>query len=233
MRSPLAAIPPLPNAWPFRPRLQQPRPVLQPSMALPVFGEGWSLFAQPGLIFGEATELGTTFGRGGITRLGEVMLRPYRRGGLVRHLNERIYASPARFAQEFLAHQALWLAGFPTVEPLGYAWRRKRWGVEGVFLTRHAACEPWPRQWVCDQETVQALKEQILALCAWGLFAPDLNATNVMIGETGHVLLLDWDRASWGGTGLFERYRARLVRSLQKLSAPQELIDELVRWEAP
>lgn len=226
-------IPPLPAAWPFGPRPAGGAPITNEPVALPGLGDGWSLVAMPDLAFGEAFPLGEAFGRGGVRRLGEIVLRPYRRGGWVRHVNQRIYGSPARFEREFALHRALWLAGFPTVEPLGYAWKRRSWGVEGVFLTRFAACEPWPRGWDRSERVLAVLKGQIDALCAWGVFAPDLNATNVMIATDGEVLLLDWDRAAWGGVDLFHRYRARLLRSLEKLGAPREIIQDVTRWEAP
>ena len=231
MRFLLPSIPPLPATWPYRPRPAGEAPSLQAAMDLPGLGKGWSFFGKQSLPFGEEHPLGKAFGRGGVRRCGEVVLRPYRRGGLVRHLNERIYASPMRFAQEFAIHQALWESGFPTVEPLGYAWKRKHWAVEGVYLTRFTACEPWPRHWGSSREVLSELKGQLEALCAWGLFAPDLNATNVMIAAEGEVLLLDWDRAAWGGTKLFMRYQARLLRSLEKLRAPREVIEAVSRWE--
>ncbi len=225
----LPSIPALPPGWPFERRIQGEVPVLCTGLEIPGQGEGWTLIAPPGLDLGcEAKSLEGAFGRGGVRRLGEVVVRPYRRGGLVRHLNERIYPSPARFAREFTVHRALWLAGFPTVEPLGYAVRRRGWGVEGLFLTRYTACEPWPRHW--DASVLRQLREQIDALCAWGLFAPDLNATNVMVTPSGEVLLLDWDRADWGGEDLLTKYRARLARSLEKLHAPLEIIQGVAVW---
>jgi len=189
--------------------------------------------AQPDLSLGEETPMGGAFGRGGIRRHGEVVLRPYRRGGLVRFMNKGIYPSPARFAAEFAVHQALWQSGFPTVEPLGYGWRRRYWGYEGVFLTRFAACEPWPRRWHKNLEVIPNLKCLLEALCDWGLHAPDLNATNVMVLDGGDVLLLDWDRATWDPTVRLIRYQSRLLRSLAKLGAPRELIAEIDAWQAP
>lgn len=226
----LPTIPPLPSSWPFPMRAPGEAPLLRKGLAIPGEGGGWTLLAPPDLdLEGEAAGLSGAFGRGGVRRLGDVVLRPYRRGGLVRHLNARIYASSARFAQEFLVHRALWLAGFPTVEPLGYAVRRRAWGVEGLFLTRQAACEPWPRRWDAQDAAVR-LRPLIGALCAWGLFAPDLNATNVMIRPDGELLLLDWDRAAWGGRDLLARYRDRLARSLAKLEAPGAVLEGVRAW---
>jgi len=222
-------LPPLPPSWPYGWRSAEGATESRESLEIPGVGGGWTLIAPPGLhLEGEAAGLGEAFGRGGVRRLGEVVLRPYRRGGLVRYLNDRIYASPRRFAREFTVHRALWLAGFPTVEPLGYGIRRCRWGYEGIFLTRFQDCEPWPRRW--DPTVPGKLKAQIEALCAWGLFAPDLNATNVMVTAEGGVLLLDWDRADWGARDLLERYKARLQRSLLKLHAPREVLSAIESW---
>jgi len=144
---------------------------------------------------------------------------------MLRHVNARIYASPRRFRDEYVVHQALWTAGFPTVEPLGYGYRRRLWGVEGVFLTRLAEARPWPSCWHESARVLPQLHQLLDALAAWGLHAPDLNATNVLMGSDGRVLALDWDRARWiSGSDLKERYRRRLLRSLQKLQAPDAVI---------
>lgn len=176
--------------------------------------------------FGEASDLQNAFGRGGVRRLGDIIIRPYRRGGLVAKVNDRTYASPARFRRELAVHRALWEAGFPTVEPLGIAHRRKGLGVEGLYFTRYAEAMPWPSDW--SSPMLPELMQALAALDAWGLFAPDLNATNVLRGDGG-LVLLDWDRAAWTKGPLLPRYRARLLRSLAKLGAPSELVEAFRR----
>lgn len=220
--------PPLPPQWPYPPRAPLPAPEARPGVALPGLDGRWRLEAAPGLALGEAEGMGPAFGRGGVLRAGPVVLRPYRRGGLVRHLNERIYASPGRFRQEFLAHRALWAAGVPTVEPLGWACRRRGWGWEGVYLTRWAEGVPWPRAWERSPEVLPALGTLLAALCAWGLHCPDLNATNILVQPSGAILALDWDRARWApDDGLMAAYRERLARSLAKLGAPPGVIEAI------
>jgi hypothetical protein len=153
-----------------------------------------------------------------------MVLRPYRRGGLLRHLNERTYRTHLRFAAEHAVHRGLWEAGFPTVEPLGYAWRPSGFGVEGVLITRMTEAEPWPRRWDLGSERAADIRQAISCLCEWGLWSPDLNATNVMLPAQGGVRFLDWDRARFEPSGgdLWPRYRARMERSLRKLGAPPE-----------
>lgn len=164
------------------------------------------------------------FGRGGVRRLGDGVIRPYRRGGLMAKVNGRVYASAARFRRELCVHRALWEAGFPTVEPLGIAWRKAGLGVEGLYLTRFAGAKPWPADW--SAPVAMDLVKAIGALCDWGLWAPDLNATNVLWSADG-IVLLDWDRAGWTHGSLRSRYHARLVRSLAKLHAPPSLQNAL------
>jgi len=217
-------IPPLPPQWPYAPRGPL-APAERIRAALPGLSGLWTLEAVPGLALGEpAGGMGQAFGRGGVLRAGAVVLRPYRRGGLVRHVNSAIYWSPARFQREFQVHRALWAAGLPTVEPLGWACRRRLWGWEGVYLSRFAYAAPWPRAW--DRAVPAQLRILLDALCAWGLYAPDLNATNVLVDPSGAILTLDWDRAWWTPeAGLMQRYRERLIRSLRKLGAPSAIVE--------
>jgi hypothetical protein len=219
-------VPPLPRHWPYPSRAPAPAPERRDQAPLPGLSGLWTLEAVPGLDLAPAAAgLGQAFGRGGVLRAGDVVLRPYRRGGLVRHVNAGIYWDRARFAQEFQVHRALWAAGLPTVEPLGWAWRPRLWGCEGVFLTRLAQAAPWPRSW--EPGVLPQLRTLLEALCAWGLHAPDLNATNVLVQPSGAILTLDWDRARWApGEDLMGRYRERLLRSLHKLGAPPELIEQ-------
>ena len=224
-------IPALPADWPYAPREAEEPPRFEQEVELSGLGSGWSLERRGRApLDAAASGLPQAFGRGGVQRIGDVVLRPYRRGGLVRHVNERLYVAPSRFAREFSVHWALWTAGFPTVEPLGFGYRRRLWGVEGVFLTHFVAAQAWPACWERSAEVLPALRVMVRALAAWGLRAPDLNATNLLLAEDGRILALDWDRAAWKpGGDLLGRYRERLVRSLLKLQAPGGLAADLAR----
>lgn len=218
-------VPPLPADWPFRPALPLGPLGCRLNLELPGLGGGWRVCTPSGVLpSGEPTPLPGAFGRGGVLRIGDTVARPYRRGGLLRYVNERTYRSHLRFAAEHAVHRGLWEAGFPTVEPLGYAWRPSGLGVEGILFTRFAQGEPWPRRWDLDAGRAEALRLAIAALCGWGLWSPDLNAMNVLLPPEGGVLLLDWDRAGFESPAadLWPRYQARLLRSLRKLGAPAE-----------
>jgi hypothetical protein len=220
--------PPLPPTWPYAPRGASAPLEHREGQRLPGLDGLWTLEAVAGLdLATEGADLAGAFGRGGVLRAGPVVLRPYRRGGLLRHVNGGLYTGPGRFRREFQVHRALWDAGLPTVEPLGWAHRRRLWGSEGVFLSRYAEGVPWPRAWE-RREILGEVRRLLEALCAWGLLAPDLNATNILLAPQGGILALDWDQARWApGPGLMARYRERLTRSLRKLGAPAALVAEL------
>jgi hypothetical protein len=221
-RSPL---PPLPPHWAFEPRAPLHPLEYRSELDLPGLGADWSVCTTGGLLpNGDPLPLSGVFGRGGIFRIGDTVLRPYRRGGFLRHVNERTYGTHHRFAAELAIHRRLWEAGFPTVEPLGYAWRPRGLGVEGVLFTRLAEAETWPQRWDLSSARGSDIQLAIASLCEWGLWSPDLNATNVMFPPQGGVLFLDWDRARFerAGDHLWQRYRIRLLRSLRKLGAPAQ-----------
>ena len=213
-------IPSLPEAWPYQPRTALPALEIREGVDIPGCGGGWTLEGRDLELNGQGGMMDDAFGRGGVRRLGDVVLRPYRRGGWMAKVNGRVYASAARFRHELAIHRALWEAGFPTVEPLAFAWRRAGLGIEGLYFTRFADAKPWPSDW--SAPLMGELVEAIVALSDFGLYAPDLNATNVMRGAGG-LVLLDWDRAAWTSGPLLPRYHARLKRSLAKLDAPMEL----------
>ena len=229
-------VPPLPPDWPFGPGVPLHPLGCRVNQELPGLGGGWRVCTPGGIVLnGEPVPLRGGFGRGGVFRVGDTVLRPYRRGGLLRHLNERTYRTHLRFAAEHAVHRGLWEAGFPTVEPFGYAWRTSGFGVEGVLITRLAEGESWPRRWDLSGDRAADIRLAISCLCKWGLWSPDLNATNVMLPPSGGALFLDWDRARFvpEGTDLWPRYRARLERSLRKLSAPKEAFEVITAAQHP
>ncbi len=189
-------------------------------------GSDWTRIGPPDLqLAQESTSLGEVFGRGGICRRGAVVLRPYRRGGAIAHVNERTYFNSGRFQQEADIHRLLWENGFPTVEPLGFAFRRYSFGVEGIYFTRYVKALPWAQAFARTDELLPQFKRLLDGLSRWGLHAPDLNATNFIIDDDGCLLALDWDRAGWAepGKALRETYLRRLDRSLIRLNAPVEI----------
>ncbi|MBI4911542.1 MAG: hypothetical protein HY823_02290 [Acidobacteria bacterium] len=223
-------IPPVPSSWPFQPREEPPTAEEFEDRAFGELGAGWRGVGQALMLTsGPWVPLEGAYGRGGLRRCGDLVLRPYRRGGWVRFFNQGSYLSPRRFEREWEIHRALWIQGFPTVSPAGFGWRRQGLLFEGLFMTRWEEGLPWPRDWRKGLEGLSEIFRAVEALAEWGLLAPDLNATNVLLKAGGGVALLDWDRAAFlPGQNLRPAYRLRMARSLAKLGAPQELREA---WE--
>ena len=215
--------PPLPAAWPYPGRAALPPLRVDRAVVVPGQPGAWELVSDGSVEWGAPFQpLGAAFGRGGVGRAGDVVIRPYRRGGWMRHVNGKTYGNPGRFRAELDLHRALWEAGFPKVRPLGFAWRPHRWGVEGLYLTAFAPGAPWPHAW--SEEAWPAVAQAMKALADWGCWSPDLNATNVHVPAAGSPLVLDFDRARFEASAdLRRRYAERLARSLEKLGAPESL----------
>lgn len=223
MANPRMLIPSPPDTWPFEPRTGLPPWVRREEVDLGDFGSGWVVVGPTELDLSEPPQaLGQVFGRGGVHRRGGIVVRPYRRGGLVRRLTTRTYPDEGRFRMESEVHRALWQEGFPTVKPLGYASRSHAWGVEGLYFTGFVEAVPWPSIFERTQEFLPQFKALLNALSEWGLKAPDLNATNFIIDAQGRLLALDWDRARWvrPGDGVRKAHLRRIGRSLERLEAP-------------
>lgn len=190
-------------------------------------GTSWTRIGPPDLdLSKEPTGLPEAFGRGGVHLRGPVVLRPYRRGGAMRRVNERTYLNSKRFQKEANIHRVLWENGFPTVEPMGFAFRPYSWGMEGLYFTRQVKGLPWACAFDRTVELFPQFVRLLDSLSNWGLFAPDLNATNFIIDESDSLLALDWDRAGWSkpGKALLDAYLRRLIRSLHRLDAPLETL---------
>ena len=221
--------PPLPLQWPYLPRVVPESPGCTAVIELPGLVGLWHLETSSSLNickYGKKSEL--AFGRGGIIRHGSLVLRPYRRGGLVRYINTGTYMGTARFKHEFDVHKAIWKSGIPTVEPVGWAYKSKRIGNEGVFLTKFASGTPWPHTWNGSADFLTKLITILKALCSWGLYAPDLNATNILISQNEEPIALDWDQTIWSPKpNLMATYQKRLIRSMKKLGAQTDLLTKV------
>ncbi|MCL1908874.1 MAG: hypothetical protein FWG12_05855 [Holophagaceae bacterium] len=229
----MLSLPPLPDAWPFEARKACGELKQIDSSFLPGLAGGWHIYVNSDISdLAAGMNLDGTFGRGCIIRAGGYILRPYRRGGILRFFNKDTYLTSNRFRNEYLVHASLWKVGYPTVEPVGYAFRRLSCGVEGVFITRWVDSRPWPRTWGSNDPSgqISEIARLIKSLSDWRLWAPDMNATNFIVETSGQVLALDWDMAKWTKQGsLISKYWARLKRSMIKLDAPEELIDSVRR----
>lgn len=180
-------------------------------------------------------------GRGGTVFFDKdgvpLVLREYRRGGLVRKVSRRAYVSfgreRSRAMREFALLLELERRGLPA--PRVYAARCTRHGLvetgelvthrlDGVALPAWLAREPAP------DGLWQKLGQCIALFHAEGVEHADLNAHNVLWqAQTGTVQLLDFDRgrlhpaaSATPSTVWARRNLARLARSFERLNLMPE-----------
>lgn len=175
--------------------------------------------------------------------LGEVVVRPFRRGGWVRHVVKDRYLAGSRAFDEIVLTERLRRAGGPVPEAVAAVQSRVGPGpaYAACLVTRRLA------GFAPAAEVLRGLRpgeaagpmERIGAAIrrahdAGGAHA-DLNAWNVLVaaGRPGLLpVLIDWDRGRWRPGGASRReVRAnlrRLRRSLRKL----ELTSALGAWDA-
>jgi 3-deoxy-D-manno-octulosonic acid kinase len=158
--------------------------------------------------------------------LGEAVVRPYRRGGVVEHVNPRRYFLGNRAFDELVATHRLRRRGAPVPEVLAAVQASLRPGYGACLVTRRVA-RTRPASVVLASaeapvETVmEAMGRAVRALHAAGGIHADLNAHNLLVSEDGPVTIIDLDRARVAsGPAPNGRARAnlgRLQRSLVKL----------------
>lgn len=162
-----------------------------------------------------------------VGKLGQAVLRPYRRGGLVRHLVERRYLLGDRAFDELTLTERLRREELPVPEPLAAVQRRCSPGYRAALITRRIpGVRPLPsllEDGSRDPEGLLAAAGRTVGrLHREGVWHADLNAFNCLAVPTGgtvHVVDFDRGRSFEDEVpGFFARMnRKRLRESLEDL----------------
>lgn len=172
----------------------------------------------------------------------KLVLRHYRRGGMVRSVSEKSYLwlglQRTRAWNEFDVLCSLERMGLPSPRP--YACQVKRSGLiysatlityymDGLTLAeRVCSAELTPNQWFDIGACISTFH-------AAGVNHADLNAHNILFDDAGKVSIIDFDRATINQfleKKRFENNLKRLHRSLRKIesSGPAHFNDQC--WDA-
>lgn len=177
-------------------------------------------------------------GRGALYRIdldnGEhAMIRPYRRGGFVRHfVREWYWDRPFRPFRELICTEQARQCGIPTVEVLAASVEQNTLGLyRGVLITR--AAEGFINLWEWLQSkpsdaqrtaVFAVVVHTIAQLSQAGIQHADLNLTNILIHidtTIPSIKIIDFDRARMFSNPLspqrHQRILQRFHRSLRKL----------------
>lgn len=183
-------------------------------------------------------------GRGGVRivaagALGEAVVRPFRRGGLVEAFNRRRYFLGDRALAELVSTHRLRRRGAPVPEALAAVRSGMRPGYEACLVTRRIPKAPTAAAALATasgparERVLTSAGRAIRRLHEAGGVHADLNAHNILVSERGEgpAIVIDLDRAVVLAGPVPERKRRanlrRLRRSLQKLGLESALAD----WE--
>ncbi|MGE0142124.1 MAG: lipopolysaccharide kinase InaA family protein [Planctomycetota bacterium] len=147
-------------------------------------------------------------GRGSVVRarIGatDLVLRDYRRGGMLRHMLPDIFPSPRRAFLELLVHAELQRRGVPVVRPIAALARRVPLGYRLRIATElFPGAKTLPRFCIDSPQSrgraVRAAGAAVRKAFAAGLHHRDLHPDNVLVASLADgsldVRLIDFDRA--------------------------------------
>ncbi len=157
------------------------------------------------LLAGQNTTPDSTSGRGTVYRFslasGSGIVREYRRGGLLRHVNRGAFLANRPLAELRLVDY-LWRAGFPVPEPLGACWWRSKGLLHGCIATKALEAKHLQEYLATvrapSPEVMRRVGEVIRKMHALGVRHGDLQVRNILIaGEMPYLIDFDKARRPW------------------------------------
>ena len=172
-----------------------------------------------------------------IEDLGPVVVKHYKRGGLIGRLIKRRYLKwgKTRGQLEFDLLQKVRSLGINVPEPLLYA-HRGHWFYRAWLVTREIK-EPLvlARLSLIDEKRARramtSVTEQISRLIDHGIWHVDLHPGNVVIDQKDRVFLVDFDKGQvcqGNKNKLQDRYNRRWRRAVDKHGLP-EMLSEMMQ----
>lgn len=170
-----------------------------------------------------------------------LVLRAYRRGGLVSRLIEDWYLftgwQRTRPAREIRLLERLEELGLPAPRPVAASFRRRGLTYRARILTeRLPGTRPLSRvleSGPLAQQAWQAVGRCIRTFHDHGVHHADLNAHNILLDDRGRVFLIDFDRGELRSPGPWrDANLKRLARSLEKLAAGSGIHYRPADWRA-
>ena len=178
-------------------------------------------------------------GRGTLYRIegqdGALLVRPYRKGGLLRAVRAGRFLGPLRPLQELVLHRRLEALGIPVAQAVGCAIDRSPVGWRGFLVVKeveravdleawlHGIPTPTPPPGMRAPRRAAVLRRAgraVRRLHDAGVKHADLHPKNLLLTPGGRVLVLDLDKAVAADLPLQQEDRlenlARLGRAVEK-----------------
>jgi 3-deoxy-D-manno-octulosonic acid kinase len=192
------------------------------------------LFHHPGPISVSVLGGRTAATPGQLDGIGSVVIKHYRRGGLMRHVIKRRYLrfGKTRAQREFELLNIVGTLGINIPQPIAYA-HRGRLFYRAWLVTReiHQPLSLARLSLQDEKKTSTAMEsviEQIVSLIQNDILHVDLHPGNVVVDATGKVYLLDFDKGTvyYGNRQkLINRYLSRWQRAVNKHGLPKVLTE--------
>lgn len=160
---------------------------------------------------------------------GTVLVREYRKGGILRFVRGRRFFGGWRPLMELVLHRRLQAAQVPVTEAVGCVVLRGLLGWRGFLLTREVPQSVDLEAWsygvplatgLSRQEVLRRAGRAVRRLHDEGVSHPDLHLKNLLLTRDGRVLVLDLDKAHALDQPLGEAARirdlARMGRGIEK-----------------
>jgi tRNA A-37 threonylcarbamoyl transferase component Bud32 len=163
--------------------------------------------------------------------IGQVVVKHYARGGLIRHINTDTYVNvfKTRGEKEFLWLEIVRRIGIKAPTPVAFAatgrWVGQCWLVTTV-VPKHRSLIQFSRDNDDRRERVyRHAGEQVRTLIRHGIWHRDLHPGNVLVSDQNVPFLIDFDKACHvrNRQRLHRRYVARWRRAVVKHGLPDEL----------
>lgn len=159
---------------------------------------------------------------------GEGLIRPYLRGGLMRHFLRDAYVLANRPWREFEIHRYLFENGLRMPRLLGVCWERRGILVRGALATERLDARDLLEMFQEPRAEAESMAQQCGALIRQmhdlHVWHADLQVKNILVGRDGPYLI-DFDNAvrrAHLSPLLRARNLLRLKRSLEKNGLPLE-----------
>jgi 3-deoxy-D-manno-octulosonic acid kinase len=171
-----------------------------------------------------------------IDGLGSIVIKHYRRGGIMRHLINRRYLKlgATRCQREFELLNTVRNLAINAPEPIAFVYSGKlfyrAWLITRQIPQAIALAHLATRQVSCAQRVMPSVIEQISILIRHKVVHADLHPGNVVVDKEDKVFLVDFDKGyifSGHTDKLRDRYLNRWQRAVIKHQLPSVLYDML------
>jgi 3-deoxy-D-manno-octulosonic acid kinase len=167
-----------------------------------------------------------------LERIGSVVIKYYRRGGLIQHLIKQRYLKwgKPRCQIEYEILQSVGRLGVRVPEPIAYAYHGKIFYKAWLITREIKHCQTLAQISYANEELARIVMveviKQVSTLIENKLLHADLHPGNVIVDNKNQVYLLDFDKASTflgEKNVLRNRYLRRWNRAIQKHRLPKML----------